>query len=422
MQVYVFGLGHIGLPMATWIALHEYQVQGIDINPNHIEKISNGSVNIEEYYNGQHISLLAQSLIEKQIFRVSTKFKRLNNEPSVFVIAVGIANNEDGSHDISPLVSVLDSIVPTLISGDLLLFRTTLIPGTIDKLVVPRIQILDISVLLAYCPETLMETHAFEELKNNPMILAGMNEESFRIAGRFLRSLSDAPIYKVSTIKAAEMIKVIQNIQRDVNIALINEISEVTYQLNLDIYELISLVNTHPRVKLLQPGPGVGGYCLPEALGYLQEAVDQEVCPLTLMRIARELNLERPKKIVEAVRSALHDAGKTLSDSTIAFVGLAMKDFCADCRCSPALEIASLLVTEGAKVQAFDPLVPMTYSFQVASFQECLNHADCLVIAAYQSGIAFDLQEIQATMLQPILVIDTRNVFPDFPEAKVFKL
>ena len=421
MQVYVFGLGHIGLPMAAWIALHQHQVNGIDINPNHIEEIRNGTINIEEYYNEQHISQLAQSLIIKQSFRVSTEFKRLNNDPSVFVIAVGIANNEDGSHDISPLVSVINTIVPALIANDLLLFRTTLIPGTIDKLVVPRIKALKIPVLLAYCPETLMETHAFEELENNPMILAGMDEESFKAAGRFLHSLSNALIYKASTIKIAEMIKVIQNIQRDVNIALINEISEVTYQLNLNIDELISLVNTHPRVKLLQPGPGVGGYCLPEALGYLQEAIDQERCPLTMMHTARELNVERPRKIVATVRSALHDAGKALASSTIAFVGLAMKDFCADCRYSPALEIASLLVAEGAKVQAFDPLVPMIYSFQVASFEECLKNADCLIIAAYQKGISFDLEKIKATMSQPILVVDTRNVFPDFGEIKIYR-
>ena len=421
MQVYVFGLGHIGLPMATWIALHQHQVNGIDVNPNHIEKIRNSSINIEEYYNGQHISLLAQNLIEKQSFEVSTEFKRINNEPSVFVIAVGIANNEDGSHNISPLVSVIDTIIPSLLANDLLLFRTTLIPGTLDRLVVPRIKTLKVPVLLAYCPETLMETHAFEELENNPMILAGMDEESFKAAGRFLHSLSNALIYKASTIKIAEMIKVIQNIQRDVNIALVNEISEVTYQLNLNIDELISLVNTHPRVKLLQPGPGVGGYCLPEALGYLQEAVDLERCPLTLIRTARELNVKRPRKIVETVRSALHDAGKVLGSSTIALVGLAMKDFCADCRDSPALRIASLLVAEGAKVQAFDPLVPMTYSFQVASFQECLKNADCLVIAAYQKGITFELEQIQATMSQPLLVIDTRNVFPDFAEIKVYK-
>jgi len=290
MQVYVFGLGHIGLPIAAWIALHQHQVNGIDINPNHIEKIRNGSINIEEYYNGQHISLLIQSLIEKQSLQVNTEFKRSNNDPSVFVIAVGIANNEDGSYDISPFVSVINTIVPALIAGDLLLFRTTLIPGTLDKLVASRLKTLNVPVLLAYCPETLMGIYAFEELENNPMILAGMDEESFMVARRFLHSLSNALIYKASTIKMAEMIKVIQNIQRDVNIALINEISEVTYQLNLDIDELISLVNTHPRVKLLQPDPGVGEYCLNESFGYLQEAVDQERCPLTLMRIARELN------------------------------------------------------------------------------------------------------------------------------------
>ncbi len=421
MQVYVFGLGHIGLPMAAWIALHQYQVTGIDVNASHIEAINNGSINIEEHYNGQHISLLVQKLITEQRLEVNTEFKRSHNKPAVFVIAVGIANNKDGSHNLLPLISVINTIIPALIPGDLLLFRTTLIPGTLDQLVVPQLKALNFPVFLAYCPETLMETRAFEELENNPMILAGMNEKSFQAARNFLKSVSKAPIHKASTIKIAEMIKVIQNIQRDVNIALVNEISEVTNQLNLDIYELISLVNTHPRVKLLQPGPGVGGYCLPEALGYLQAAVDREKDTLTLMRIARKLNENRPKKIVETVREALRASGKILGCSTIALVGLAMKDYCADCRYSPALKIAALLIAEGAKVQAFDPLVPLTYPYQAASLQECLQNADCLVITASQEGIKYDLEQMQAAMSPPLMVVDTRNIFPNLAGIKVLK-
>lgn len=422
MRVYVFGLGHIGLPMATWISLHDHQVIGIDINPNVITQIQDGTVKIEEYYQGQHISQITLSQIEKKTLSVRTEFIRVNDEPSVFVIAVGIANKGDGVQDISPIISVLETITPSLLSSDLLLFRTTLIPGTIDQIIIPWFEKLSVPIRLAYCPETIMETRAFEELENNPMILAGINEESLTAAEFFLRSLAKGPIYHASTIRTSEMVKVIQNIHRDVNIALINEISDVAYYLNVDIYELIFLANTHPRVKLLQPGPGVGGYCLPNAFSYLQKAVEEKKCPLTLMSIARKLNSERPQKIVELVRNVLHDAGKVLANSTIALIGLAMKDYCADCRYSPAIEIASLLINHGAKVQAYDPMVAVTNSFQVTSIQECLNNADCLVLAANQEGIIFDLEQIESLMSKPILVIDTRNTFPDFPGIKVYKL
>lgn len=420
MNVYVFGLGHIGLPMATWIALQDYEVIGVDKNPEVIEAIKKGTVKIEEYYQGLHISQLALDLINKKKLTVTSDFLRDNDEPSIFVIAVGIVEKENGVQDLSPLISVLESLTPVIVPGDLLLFRTTLIPGTLDQLIRNFLQPLNIKIGLAYCPETLMETRAFEELKQNPMILAAIDKESLERAEGFLSSISEAPIYKASTLKTAEMVKVIQNIHRDVNIALTNEMSEAARDLGLDIYELISLANTHPRVKLLQPGPGVGGYCLPNALGYLQNAFEDEN-QLPLMTTARKLNLGRPQKIVKIVSDALQNRGKVLAYSRIALVGLAMKDYCADCRNSPAVEIASLLIKAGAKVQAYDPRVPLTHSFQVASMQECLLDADCLLIAAHQEGIVFDREQIEALMAKGFIVVDTRNIFPDFPGMQIIK-
>lgn len=420
MNVYVFGLGHIGLPIAAWIALHDYEVIGVDKNPDVITEIQNGTVKIEEYYQGQHISQLALSLIKRKTLSISTQFSRVNNEPSIFVIAVGIVDKEDGIQDISPIISVLETVAPALTPGDLLLFRTTLIPGTLDSIATQCLKPLDINIRLAYCPETLMETRAFEELDQNPMILAAIDNDSLKMAEVFLGSISKAPIFTASTLKTAEMVKVIQNIHRDVNIALINEISDAAYSLNINIYELISLANTHPRVDLLQPGPGVGGYCLPNALGYLRKAVEGE-SRLPLMSTARRLNMARPLRIVEIVREVLQEGGKVLANSTIALSGLAMKDNCADCRYSPALEIASLLINQGAKVHAYDPMVPMTHSFQVASMQECLLHADCLLITANQDGIIFDREQIELLMAKPLIVIDTRNIFPDFPGIQIIK-
>ncbi len=420
MTVYVFGLGYIGLPMATWIALHDYKVVGIDTNPKVIQDIQSGTIKIEEYFQKQHISQLAQRLIEEKKLTVSTQFSRGNNEPSIFVIAVGIADKEDGQQDISPLVAVLETISPTLLPGDLLLFRTTLIPGTLDRLMRTTVPSLKATTSLAYCPETLMETRAFEELEQNPMILAAIDENSMNRAEEFLRSLTKAPIHKASSLKTAEMVKVIQNIHRDVNIALVNEMSEAAQALDLDIYELITLANTHPRVKLLKPGPGVGGYCLPNALGYLQNSVEDKT-PLTLMSTARTLNSERPQRVVEIIRKALEETGKALQGSTIALIGLAMKDYCADCRHSPAFEIASLLIQEGATVRAYDPIVPSLESFQVNSLEESLLSADCLLITAHQEGIIYEQEQIEALMANPPLVIDTRNIFPNIQGMNIIR-
>ncbi|MCG8482031.1 MAG: nucleotide sugar dehydrogenase, partial [Clostridia bacterium] len=384
-----------------------------DINETVIKAIKKGSINIQELYKGVHIGKVAQDLIKNAKLSVYNNYNRQNSDPSVFIITVGIADQEDGSHDISPLSNLLDTILPSLVDEDLLIFRTTMIPGTCNNFIAPIIKSLNKKIYLAYSPETILETRAFEELENNVRILAGLDDESYNKAAIFLKSLSHSKIEKASDILTAEMVKVVQNITRDVDISLINELSEISSHLGVDIYELRKLVNTHPRIELLLPGPGVGGYCLPNALKYLEGALEKDTSlPLTLMQTARKLNEKRPQEIVKIVKDALKKEGKSLKKSKIAMVGLAMKDYCADCRYSPAIEIASQLIIEGAKIYAFDSLVSPPYPYQVKSFEECIKNADCLLITAKQFNMIFDVDEIIKLMKQPTIVVDTRNVFP----------
>lgn len=422
MNIYVFGLGHIGLPLAASIALCGKQVHGVDINPITINNIKTGNINMYEYYHDKHISLIVQELLENNQLVVNNKFTRISKEPSVFIITVGIGTNEDKSSDLSPIQAVLNELLPNLVPEDLLLFRTTMIPGTCESFIIPQLKDLNIPIHLAYCPETIAETHAFEEFENNPKVLAGIDEESYKAAEDFLNSLSDSPIYKASNIRTAEMIKVAQNIQRDVDIALINELGEAASALNIDIYELQHLANTHPRVNLLQPGPGVGGYCIPNALGYLKEALVNSNVPLKLTNTARNINNEKPLKVVETIKKALKDGNKDINNVSISVIGLAMKDHCADCRLSPALDIIELLLKEGANVKAYDPLVPLTYTFQTSNFKECIKDTDCLVIAAKQPGTMFNLDEIYSLMSYPIIVVDTRNTFPSYDNVNLYKV
>lgn len=425
MKVYVFGLGHIGLPMAAWIALNGHQVEGIDIDTLAIKNIIDGTVDIHENYNGSHISQILGTLIKEGRLSVSTEFKRQDKEPAVFVIAVGIRNRKDGSQDISPIRNVLDTITPKLLDGDIILLRTTMIPGICEQEIIPRLKTLNKKVYFAYSPETISETHAFVELNRNPNILAAIDDESYQFASSFLRSLSNAEIYQASTFTTAEMTKVVQNIVRDVNIALINEISGVASLLGVDVYELRNLVNTHPRVELLLPGPGVGGYCLPNSLKYLEEAFigkGKETATLPLMQTARQLNDQRPSKVVSIIKEAIKEAGKDIQQTTIAIIGLAMKDYCADCRYSPALKIGSLLLNEGATIRGYDPLVPMIYPFQVSSLKECIDHADCMVITAIQEGIVYDPEMIIQSMKKPPIVVDTKNTFPVHSGVKLYRI
>lgn len=422
MKVYIFGLGHIGLPIACWIALKTGGVYGIDKNSALIQRIRSNNVNIHEYYEGKHISQLAYDLLNKKQLMVSTEFCRQDNEAAIFIITVGISPNPDGTHNFGPLNEVLDTVLPALVKGDLLIFKTTMVPGTCEKLIVPQLKALNVPVHLAYCPETIAEGKAFDELDNNPRILAALDDESYQKAEEFFSSLSNAPIIKAPNFRTAEMAKVVQNITRDVNVALINELSEAAKALNIDVYALRELCNSHPRVELLQPGPGVGGFCLPNALGYLLEAFpDKKKAPADLMRTARSVNEARPPKIVSIIKDALKEQGKSIKNSLIAISGLAMKDNCADFRNSPALEIANLLITEGAKIQAYDPLLPLIFPFQVDSFEDCIKNADCLLITAMHNVLSLDVEMINHYLNPPAIVIDTRNSLPDTETIKLYR-
>ncbi|MGI6120514.1 MAG: nucleotide sugar dehydrogenase [Desulfosporosinus sp.] len=410
MNVYVIGLGHVGLPMACFAALAGKKVTGIDSNPVLIEQIKNGTVNIFEYLNGRHIAHIAKDLIAQGTMQISTRFKRKDMAPAVFLVSVGIKSALDFKQDLTPLQDVINTLFPCLVNGDLIIFRTTLIPGTLDSLVVPALKSLNTKILLAYCPETISETAAFSELATNPIVIAGLDDESFEATAAFFSSISQAPIHRASTFKTAELVKVVQNVARDVNIALVNELSEAASAMEVDIYEVIWLANTHPRVELLKPGPGVGGYCLPNALVYLASALKNQQT-LTLTSTARQCNLARPKKVVQFVADKLEEKGIMITNAQVAVVGLAMKDNCADCRYSPAVDIVNSFVAKGAKVKVFDPIVDQIFPFQVNSLSECLSGADCLLITASQPGLDFDFSQMEKLMACQ-LIIDTRNVLP----------
>lgn len=420
-HVYVIGLGHVGLPMACWFALHGHRVQGVDISEAVVEAILSGKVKMAESLDGLSIAQIARALTVRGELAVSTRLDRKSAEPSIFIVTVGLS---DGSPDaaLSPLDSALDAMIPLLADGDLVMMRSTLIPGTCEDRVAPRLKASGRRVHLSYCPETMAETHAFEELAHNPVILACQDEEGFAVAETFLRSLSEAPIHRADTLTTAELAKVVQNIARDVDIALANEVSDAAMALGVRPRELWRLVNTHPRVKLLHPGPGVGGYCLPNALSYLLGAFqDRGGTSLEVIRTARSLNDRRPREVAGLVKRALSDAGKDLSGSRVAVLGLAMKEACADMRCSPAIAIIDALLSLGAGVRAYDPLVQEDLPYRAGSLAECLEGADCLVIAVNQPGVELDPGQIRTLLAYPPLVVDTRDCFADCEGVQIYR-
>lgn len=420
METYVFGLGHVGLPLACWIALSGSHVCGIDIDKEIISQIQEGKIALEESYHHIPIRQLVRILINTGNLSVGTKFVRMDKEPAAFLVSVGMSDLSDGKKDLSPILAVIDSISCVLVPNDLIIIRSTMIPGTCENLIAPKLTERNIPLYLAYCPETIIETKAFDELENNPIILAGIDEDSYQAAEQYWEAITKNKIYKASNIRTAELAKVVQNIHRDVDIALANEISDAAAALKVDGEELRTLTNANPRVTMLVSGPGVGGYCLPNALAYLKGAVTE--LPLALAGTARELNRSRPEQIAKMTIAALESAGKQIKGAVVAVTGLAMKNYCADTRFSPALEIIKALEAQGTTVKAYDPLVPISYPFQAGSFEECLKGADCLVIAAKQKALRYDAPEILALMSSPAIIIDTQHTIRSLDGVKIYKI
>lgn len=424
-QVFVIGLGHIGLPLACWAALSGFCVQGVDISHSAIEAIRSGRISISETFDGHTLSEVAVSLQRQGRLSVSGSLIRTVDAPAVFMIAVGLAGDGNGPGGRAPLLSALDLVLPALRDGDLVLIRTTLVPGTCSAVISPRLAASARKVHLAYCPETMAESHAFEELAHNPVILAADDDASYEAAERFISSLTHAVVHRSPDTTTAEMAKVVQNVIRDVDIALANEIADAARLLGVNPVELRRLVNSHPRVHMLAPGPGVGGYCLPNALGYLSAAVGgcgNSQVGLTLPAAARALNAARPFKAAFLVQRALGEAGKTIETARVGVLGIGMKDYCADTRLSPALCLISALMDAGAHVTAYDPAVPVSFPFQTGTLGECITGADAVVVTARQDGLELSPSGLAMAMAKPPVVIDTRDCLPDDGLVRIYRL
>lgn len=422
-MVYILGLGHIGLPLAIWIALSGKKVFGIDKDRTKIEEITTGRINITEYYRGTPLKTLATELIRKELLIVNHRIERPGNEPTVFIVTVGMGQLREDAPHFSALLTLLEELCPLLMDEDLIIFRGTLSPGTCADILLPEIRKHKKRIYVAYCPETVQETSIFSELSTNPLILSAADEESYRQAEKFLQSLPFSSIHRAQSMEAAETAKVVQNIYRDVNIAFANEISRISSELKVTTNELLRLANTHPRVNILQPGPGVGGYCLPFALGFLLKSLPEGMKgDLPLSTTARSINRGKPHLVLGTVRKALKQDGKTIDTARIAIFGLAMKDYCSDTRHSPAVEIMNMLIENGAQVKAYDPLVPPEFPYRTPSFKESIKDADLLLITGKQPGIEIYIWEMLFNKECPPSIVDTRNIFPPSERTKLYRV
>lgn len=425
LNIAVIGLGFIGLPLSLSYARKGAHVVGIDVNEILIREINQGISHHLEFYEGKSLSEILQEQLNAKRFYATTWYEQAAKEVDHYIITVGIPVR-NGDPDLTYLTSACESLASVLKKGDCVILRSTVVPGTTEEVVKPILEksglVAGVDFYLAYSSERIAEGRAFEEFITMPLAVGGINEVSALKAKEVLSFVTEAEI-TLTEIKTVETAKVIENIQRDVNIAMVQQFARFAEKMGIDTFELIRVANTHKRVNLLTPGPGVGGYCLPNALYYLLPKAKELGVNISLLELARQINDQVPQVLVSMLEQALIQQGKSLQGSKIAVLGLAMKDFSNDDRISPPHHIVKTLIEKGAVVKAYDPAVPSKYDYKVDSLAEAVQDGDGLIYLTVQEDfLQINWEEIVQLMKPNPVLLDGKNRIPRSVEENAILL
>ncbi len=362
-KICVLGLGYIGLPTASMFAVQGMWVVGVDVNPQAVETVNKGNVHIQEP---------GLDTIVKAATHSGHLVARSTPEPSdVFIIAVPTPITSDKTADLSAVMAATKSIVPYLRQGNLVILESTVPPGTTYNVVVPILENsgmkagLDFQV--AHAPERVLPGQIMTELVQNDRILGGIDQKSAERCQELYRRFVNGNIY-LTDATTAEMVKLVENTYRDVNIALANELARISTELNINVWEVINLANKHPRVNVLQPGPGVGGHCIAVDPWFIVERA-----PITaqIIKLARTSNDEMPNFVCQAILLMLEG----INQPVVTVLGVAYKANVDDARESPAHHIIAGLKQAGCVVKVHDP-----YVYPHFNLEEAVSQADCLAL------------------------------------------
>ncbi|MCE5022101.1 nucleotide sugar dehydrogenase [Staphylococcus haemolyticus] len=408
MKLTVVGLGYIGLPTSIMFAKHGVDVLGVDINQKTIDSLQSGKVNIEE----PGLQEVFEEVLEAGKLKVSTQ----PDEADAFIISVPTPNNDDEyeSCDISIVLSAVNSVLPHLKKGDTIIVESTIAPRTMDDHVKPLIEekgfTIGEDVYLVHCPERVLPGKILEELVYNNRIIGGVTPNCVEAGKRIYSTFVQGEMIETNA-RTAEMSKLMENTYRDLNIALANEITKISNNLDINVLDVIEMANKHPRVNIHSPGPGVGGHCL-AVDPYFIIAKDPEHSPL--IQTGRKVNRSMPEYVVENVKRILLD----VEDAKVSVFGLTYKGDVDDIRESPAFDIYKLLQEESLEVTAYDPHVEL--DFVEKDIKKATENASLVLILSDHSEFKLFKDSDFANMKNKI-IFDTKNVVKSsFDEVSYF--
>ena len=409
----IVGLGYVGLPLAMELVRAGYRVLGFDISQRVVDNLNAGRSHVQDVPS----SAIAAAVKDKKL-SATTDLSRLA-EPDAISIAVPTPLSKTKDPDVSYVIAATDSIKKTLRRGQLVILESTTYPGTTRELMLPALESTGLKVgedfFLAFSPERVDPGNPKYGTRNTPKVVGGITPNCLEVT-MALYQPSIERLVPVSSTEAAELVKILENTFRSVNIGLVNEMAIVCDKLGVDVWEVIDAAATKPfGFMKFTPGPGVGGHCIPLDPHYLAWKMRTLNYRTRFIELAGEINAEMPEYWVARVADRLNDQGKAVRRSKVLVVGVAYKKDIDDIRESPALDVIRLLEQRGAVVSFHDPHVARLHEdgvelTSVPLSAEALRAADCVVIVTDHSSMDYGLIAREAK-----LVVDTRHALPAEP-------
>ncbi|HLK53409.1 MAG TPA: nucleotide sugar dehydrogenase [Candidatus Angelobacter sp.] len=425
-RIGVIGLGYVGLPLVLLFSEQDFRITGFDIDDKKIDVLSKG---------GSYIVRIPETEIQgakRKGFNATSDYSRIADMDAI-IICVPTPLNDHHEPDLSFIAATAESIAPHLRSGQVVILESTTYPGTTEELLIPILEKNPLGLKAARGDEYSKDTFfvAFSPEREDPgndtvarcdipKVVGGLNPQATELGRKLYGTIFHRTV-PVSTPAAAEMTKLLENIYRCVNIALVNELKLLSLRMGIDIWEVIAAASTKPfGFQAFYPGPGLGGHCIPIDPFYLSWKAKEYDFHTRFIELAGEINLNMPYHVVQSTATALNKQRKSMNGSNILVLGLAYKKDIDDLRESPSLTIIELLQKEGAQVSYNDPFFATVgrgrkYNLEMKNTPlDNLKQYDCVLIVTDHSSYDY-----AAIVEEANLVVDTRNATKGIQSAKI---
>jgi UDP-N-acetyl-D-mannosaminuronic acid dehydrogenase len=410
-RVMIFGLGYIGLPLASAVLRAGFEVTGVDTDPKIIAAIREGKTKLNR---SRVTGLLNHARIRGRL-NVTSECGRHVAEADIIIVCVPTPISTKDRANLNYVKNVCRKVARTKIDGKLIICESTLPPLTTVGLIGPMLEgrgrlRCGRDFWLCYCPERLTPSESLEDFVATSRIVGGYNEESAMIAAEFYATFVRGQLLRTDAT-TAEIAKTAENTFRDVNIAFANELALICELLGADITKVIEMTNTHPRVNIHFPGPGVGGPCLTKDPYLLLSPAESRGFKSKIIRTSRMINDLMPHHAIQLVLKSLHNINKPARETKIAVLGISYKANVSDFTSSPAKIIIEELVSLGFRVKVYDPLCPNGFgTLSATSIQDAVRGTDCIVICTdHDIFRKMDLAEVVSLMNCKPTIVDTRR-------------